>query len=224
MSATTTTATKPKVTRKLKVTNVIEAAPVTNTVALVDQLLETTTAPIQTFTAPAPAPVAEVAAVPEKKVRKPRAARNIVVTDAVTDAAATDAATDAAVVEATDAAEVVSKRKYTRKPKAAAPAPEVVAAPAPAPEVVAAPKRKPRATKTKVSEVVPAPAPAPAPALSLQMPELDPFSPSATAIEQTTATHEDVDVEECSINGKLYYRDARGQLYDHTTFARVSIN
>lgn len=195
-------ATKPT-SRKLKVVNVVEAAPAPNTAALVDQLIETTTAPIQNYTE---------AALPEKKPRKPRAPRATATDEPMVTDEATDerkprrsTVTDEAQVtdEAADA--VVSKRKYTRKPKADAAEDATQEKP----------KRKPRATKTAVE-------PAPAP-LSVQMPLSDPFSPSETAMPTESATHEDVDVEECSINGTLYYRDARGQLYDHTTFARVSI-
>ena len=199
--------------RKLKVTNVVEEVPVQNTDILVEQLLETTTAPIQNFTlsevdvepvVDAPAPVkrsrAKATDNVEEDAVKRRSKKSESVSESVPEAEedvvkrrVKKVSPDTDAVEAEEDA-VKSKRKPRAK-KASDPVSE---------ESV----KSNRKTRSKKSEQ-----------LTLVMPEIDPFTPSASEVP---ATHEDVEVEEVNIDGTLYYKDSKGQLYDHTTFAPIS--
>jgi hypothetical protein len=118
-----------------------------------------------------------------------------------------------AVVEPTEA--VVEPK--TRKPRAKkADAEPKVRKPRAKKEDAEPKTRKPRAKKA------PAPEPEPAP-LSLMFPEIEPFTPSASEVSpKKSDTSIDVEVEEATIDGVLYYKDASGQLYDHDTFAIIN--
>jgi len=276
--------TKPNAkasSRKLNVVNVVEQTQVNTADALVEQLMETTTAHIQNFTLNSIVPLV---AVPVKRVRASRAkvtdvdyeATESDVADAVfnkrkskkspapaevTDVAADSDAVSVAVVnkrkskkspapaEVTDVAAdsdavaevVVNKRKSKKSP---APA-EVtdVAADSDAVAEVVVNKRKPKKSPAPaevtdvaadaVAEVVvnkrkpkKSPAPAERKPKSNAMPVVEPFTPSPSPFMPNTpslsTTHNDVEVEEVSVDGVIYYKDADGNLYDHATFEPIN--
>lgn len=223
MSINANTNAKPKsASRKLKVVNVVEATQVNTADALVEQLLETTTAHIQNFTINSTVPLV---AVPVKRKRATRATvADVSVADVnvptVGDVAVAvsevpvpvpvgDVAVpvpvpvavgDVAVAVLGDTA-VANKRKSK---KSVSPA-EVVSKRSTLPKnSPTAPKRKP---KSKAAA----------------MPEIEPFTPSPSAfMPSLSATHNDVEVEEVSVEGVLYYKDVYGNLYDHATFEPIN--
>jgi hypothetical protein len=251
MSINTKPNTKPNAkasSRKLNVVNVVEQTQVNTADALVEQLMETTTAHIQNFTLNSIVPLV---AVPVKRVRATRAkvadvdydATESDVADAVFNkrkskkspapAEVTDVAADSDVVA------VVNKRKSKKSP---APA-EVTDVAADSDAVAVVSKRKPKkspapAEVTDVaadSDVVAvvnkrkskkSPAPAERKPKSNAMPVVEPFTPSPSPFMPNTpslsTTHNDVEVEEVSVDGVIYYKDADGNLYDHATFEPIT--
>jgi len=247
--------TKPNAkasSRKLNVVNVVEQTQVNTADALVEQLMETTTAHIQNFTLNSIVPLV---AVPVKRVRASRAkvtdvdyeATESDVADAVFNkrkskkspapAEVTDVAADSDAVSVA----VVNKRKSKKSP---APA-EVtdVAADSDAVAEVVVNKRKPKKSPAPaevndvaadaVAEVVvnkrkpkKSPAPAERKPKSNAMPVVEPFTPSPSPFMPNTpslsTTHNDVEVEEVSVDGVIYYKDADGNLYDHATFEPIN--
>jgi tyrosyl-tRNA synthetase len=197
MSINTKPNTKPNAkasSRKLNVVNVVEQTQVNTADALVEQLMETTTAHIQNFTLNSIVPLV---AVPVKRVRATRAK----VADVDYDATESDVA---------DA--VFNKRKSKKSP-----APAEVTDVAADSDVVAVVNKR----KSKKS-----PAPAERKPKSNAMPVVEPFTPSPSPFMPNTpslsTTHNDVEVEEVSVDGVIYYKDADGNLYDHATFEPIT--
>ena len=240
--------TKPNAkasSRKLNVVNVVEQTQVTTADALVEQLMETTTAHIQNFTLDSIVPIV---AVPVKRVRATRAK----VPDMDSELTASDVADDTVVNKrkskkspapaaddvAADADAVVNKRKSKKSP---APAADDVAAdavvnkrkskksPAPAADDVAPAADDVAADADAVAVVnkrKPKKSPAPAERKPKSKAVIEPFTPSLSPFMPNSlspsATHNDVEVEEVSVDGVLCYKDADGNLYDHATFEPIN--
>ena len=145
-------------------------------------------------------------------VVKPRAKKSVALVDALVEDV--DALVEDVDALVEDVSEPVVK---TRKPRAK----KEVAVDENGEPIVKT--RKPRAKKV-VAEPVAVPVAEPvaeSERLSLILPEHDPFTPSVSE-EVVSDTHLDVEVEETTVDGVLYYKDASGQLYDHDTFAIIN--
>ena len=244
MSINANTNAKPKASRKLKVVTVVEATPVNASDALVEQLLETTTAHIQNFTINSAVPLV---AVPVKRKRATRAtvsdvAGDVAVSDVPVAATVGDVAAtvgDVAVSEVPVAMSVgdvavVNKRKSKKSvevpSKRNTPPPATatdVAVPVSVPVSVgdAAVVNKRKSKKSVSDAEVPSKRSPPKrkPKSKAVMPEIEPFTPSPSAfVPSPSATHNDVEVEEVSVGGVLYYKDVYGNLYDHATFEPIN--
>ena len=233
--------------RKLNVVTVVEQTQVNTADALVEQLMETTTAHIQNFTLDSTVPVV---AVPVKRARATRAK----VTDV--DSEVTDVA-DAVVnkrkskkspapADVTDVADAVSVAVVNKRKSKKSPAPADVtdvAAETDAVSVAVVNKRKSKkspapadvtdvAAETDAVSVAvvnkrkPKKSPSPAERKPKSKAVIEPFTPSTSPFMPNTpshsATHNDVEVEEVSVDGVLYYKDADGNLYDHATFEPIT--
>jgi len=168
------------------------------------------------------APIGEATdAVPVVNKRKPRTKKVVAEpvaepTEAVVEPVAEPTE---AVAEPTEAVVEPKTRKPRAKKADAEPAEPKTRKPRAKKEDAEPKTRKPRAKKA------PAPAPEPEPApLSLMFPEIEPFTPSASEVSpKKSDTSIDVEVEEATIDGVLYYKDANGKLYDHETFAPINM-
>jgi len=224
MSATAaaTVERKPRATRKLKVVNVVEAAPIAapEPDLIVEQLIRSTSAPISNFTADLVVenntPVIETPAKPKRTYnRKPKTDDDVAEPAPENKPKTTrKTKTDDDIDVAEPEPENKPKRTYNRKPKTDD-------------DDDVAPENKPKTTKTKTDEE-----PENKPKRSYNRkpknttattiePTHDPFTHSPSIIP--SPTHDDIEVEECAINGILYYKDNNGLLYDHTTFKPINM-